>query len=113
MQKILSIIHAEEFNPFELQTHPEILEMKLLKLLEPEPETHTDITFAQVLESEDMRAVFTGIYEYFTNPHSVIGPKHLQTLYQFLYGIEFEWHPLSDQVNNWDSEWSQVSDSTD
>ena len=113
MQKILSIIHEEEFNPVELQTHPENLETKLLKLPEPEPETHTYLTFAQVLESEDLREVFTGTYEYITYPHSVIRPKHLQTQDQFLYGIEFEWHPLSDEVNNWDSEWSQVSESTD
>ena len=97
----------------ELDTYPEILEKKLLKLLEPEPETYTYLTFEQVLESEDTREVFTGTYEYFTNPHSVITPKHLQTLYQFLYGIDLGWHPLSDEANNWDSEWSQVSDSTD
>ena len=113
MQKILSTTHEEEFNPVEPQRYPEILEKKLLKLLKPEPETHTYLTFEQVLESGDTREVFTGTYEYFTNPHSVITPKHFQTLYQFLYGIEFDWHPLSDEANNWDSEWSQVSDSTD
>ena len=112
MQNTLPTIHEEEFNPVEPQTHPEVLEPKLLKLLEPEPETHTYLTFEQVLESEDTREVFTGTYEYFTNPHSVITPKHLQTLYQFLYGIELEWHPLSDEVHNWDSEWSQISDPT-
>ena len=89
MQKILSTIHEEEFNSVELQTHAEILEKKLLKLLESEPETHIYLTVEQILESEATREVFTGTYEYFTNPHSVITPKHLQTLYQFLYGIEF------------------------
>ena len=113
MQKNLSTAHEEEFNPVELQTYPEILEKKLLKLLEHELGTHTYLTFEQVLESADTREVFTGTYEYFTNPHSVITPKHLQSLYQFLYSIEFEWHPLSDEANNWDSEWSEVSNSTD
>ena len=112
MPKILSTTHEQDFNPVELQTYPKILEKKLLKLLKPEPETHTYLTFEQVLESEETREVFTGTYEYFTNPHSVITPKHLQTLYQFLYGIELEWHPLSDEVHNWDSEWSQISDPT-
>ena len=94
MQENLSTAHEEEFNPVELQIYPEILEKKLLKLLEPEPETYTYLTFEQVLESEDTREVFTGTYEFFTNPLSVITPRHLQTLYQFLYGIEFEWYPL-------------------
>ena len=77
MQQILSTTHKEEFNLVELQTYPEILEKKLLKLLEPEPDSHTYLTFEQVLESEDTREVFTGTYEYFTNPHSVITPKQL------------------------------------
>ena len=89
------------------------LEEKLLNLLEPEEQLHTHLTFEQVFQSEETREVFTGTYEFFTNPLSVITPRHLQTLYQFLYGIEFEWHPLSDEANNWDSEWSQVSDSTE
>ena len=113
MQKFLSTTHEEEFNLVELQTYLQILEKKLLKLLEPEPETNNYLNFEYVLESEDTREVFTGTYEYFTNPHSVTTPEHLQTLFQFLYCIEFVWHPLSDEANNWDSEWSQVSDSTD
>ena len=60
MQKIPSTIREEEFNPVELQTYPETLEKKLLKLLEPEPETHTYLTFEQVLEFEDTGEVFTG-----------------------------------------------------
>ena len=92
MPKILSTTHEQDFNPVELQTYPKILEKKLLLLLEPEPETHTYLIFAQVFESEDTRELFTGTYEYFTTPHSVITPKHLQTLYQFLYCGEFEWH---------------------
>ena len=88
------------------------LEEKLLNLLEPEEQLHTHLTFEQGLQSEETREVFTGTYEFFTNPLSVITPRHLQTLYQFLYGIEFDWHPLSDEANNWDSEWSQVSNST-
>ena len=65
-------------------TAEEFLEEKLLNLLEPEEQAHTFLTFEQVIESEDTREVFTGTYEYFTNPHSVITPKHLKTLYQFL-----------------------------
>ena len=96
----------EDINPVISYTSEEFLEGKLLNLLEPEEQAHTYLTFEQVLESEDTREVFTETYESFTNPHSVITPKHLQTLYQFLYSIDFEWHPLSDKANNWDSEWS-------
>ena len=113
MQKILLTIYEEEFNPVELQTHFEILGNKLLELLEPGLDTHIHFTFEHVLESQDTREVFTGTYVYFANPHSVITAKHLQTLYPFLYGIEYKWHPLSDEPNNWVSEWSPVSDSAD
>ena len=81
-------------------TSDEFLEEKLLNLLEPGEQLHTPLTFEQVFQSEETREVFTGTYEFFTNPLSVITPRHLQTLYQFLYGIEFELHPLSDEANN-------------
>ena len=84
-------------------TSYQFLEEKLLNLLEPEEQLHTHLTFEQVFQSEETREVFTGTYEFFTNPLSVITSRHLQTLYQFLYGIEFEWHPPSDDANNWDS----------
>ena len=103
----------EDSNLILSYTSDEFLEEKLLNLLEPEEQLHTYLTFEQVFQSEETRELFTGTYEFFTNPLSVITPRHLQTLYQFLYSIEFEWHPLSDEANNWDSEWSQVSDSTD
>ena len=103
----------EDSNLFLSYTSDEFLEEKLLNLLEPEEQLHTHLTFEQLFQSEETREVFTGTYEFFTNPLSVITPRHLQTLYQFLYGIEFEWYPLSDEANNWDSEWSQVSDSTE
>ena len=60
MQKVPPTISQEQFNPVELQAQTEILEKKLLKLLEPEPETHTYLACEQVLESEDTREVFTG-----------------------------------------------------
>ena len=103
----------EDINPLISYTSDACLEEKLLNLLEPEEQLHSYLTGEQVFHSEETREVFTGTYEFFTNPHSVIKPRHLHTLYQFLYGIEFEWHSLSDEANNWDSEWSQVSDSTD
>ena len=103
----------DDINPVISYTSDECLEEKLVNLVEREEQSHTYLTFEQVLELENTREVFTAIYEYFTNPHSVITPKHLQILSQFLYGIEFEWHPISDEANNWHSEWSQVADSTD
>ena len=103
----------EDSNLFLSYPSDKFLEEELLNLLEPEEKIHTHLTFKQVFQSEETREVFTGTYEFFTNPLSVITPRYLQTLYQFLYSIEFEWHPLSDEANDWDSEWSQVSDSTD
>ena len=76
-------------------TSDEFIEEKLLNLLEPEDPSYRHFMIEQVFQSEETRELFTGTYKFFTNPHSVITPKHLQTLYQFLYGIEFEWHPLS------------------
>ena len=71
-------------------TSDEFLEEKLLNLLEPEEQLQTLLTFQQVFQSEETTEVFTGTYEFFTNPLSVITPRQLQTLYQFLYRIEFE-----------------------
>ena len=102
----------EDSNLVLSHTSDELLEEKSLNLLEPEEQLHTHLTFEQVFQSEETREVFSGTYEFFTNPHSVITARHLQTLYQFLYGTKFDWHPLLDKTNNWDSEWSQVSDST-
>ena len=64
MQETLPTIYEEKFNLVELQTHREILEEKLLKLLKPEPETHIYLTFEQVLESEDGREVLPGTILY-------------------------------------------------
>ena len=71
----------EDINPVISYTSDEFFEQKLVNLLEQEQQSHTYLTFEQVFESEDTREVFTGIYKSFTNPHSVITPKHLQTLY--------------------------------
>ena len=55
IQRISPTIYKAEFNPVELQRHPKILEKKLLKLFKPKPETHTYLTFEQILESEETR----------------------------------------------------------
>ena len=101
-----------DINPVISYTPEEFLEEKSLNLLEPEEESHTYLTLEQVFQSKETRELFTGTYEFFTNPHSVITQQHIQILYHYLYGPEFNWHPPLDEANNWDSEWSQISDST-
>ena len=74
----------EDINPVISYTSDAFSGEKLLNLLEPVEQSHTYLTFEQVFQSKATRELFTGTYEFFTNPHSVITSKHLQTLYQFL-----------------------------
>ena len=81
------------------------------KIFEPLP----DYTFPQIesiWESETRKEVFTEIYSYFTNPLHVINETDIRNLYHFFHGEELEWHSVPIEANNWDSDWSQVSDST-
>ena len=82
-----------------------------VKIFEPLPD-YTLPQIETIWESETRKEAFTETYSYFTNPSHTITETDIRNLYQFFYGEEFEWHPVPTEANNPDSEWSQVSDST-
>ena len=65
-----------------------------------------------IWESETRKEEFTETYSDFTNPLHIITETDIRNLYQFFYSEEFEWHPVPTEANNWDAEWSLISDST-
>ena len=85
-------------------------ENESFKIFEPLPE-YTLPQIETIWKSETRKDTFTETYSYFTNPLKIITETDIQNLYQFFYGEEFVWHTVPTEANNWDSEWSQVSDS--
>ena len=81
------------------------------KIFEPLP-NYTFPQIERIWKSETRQESFSETYSYLINLFHIITETDIQNLYQFFYGEEFKWHPVPTEAKNWDSEWSQVSDST-
>ena len=62
-----------------------LLEEQLILLQEPQLETFIYPMVELVWKLVEPREVFTGTYEFFTNPHFVILPRDIDSLYHYRY----------------------------